>query len=193
MKRLRWAIRSIGGEAIIKKAHRILDRILVVRVHSTRRFIVKDHFQVNINSPYRSKVHINYVNDKFNEHFSRKVDDNVPAAELTVHTLTKDYQTFPLLEIPGSHVDTYLAHVWELISRQGNGQKGDLLTNSDPNAVGNANDNIFFILDDRGERLLVSVFWSAHHGGWMVNAYSAEQISRWVQPGWLAGCRVFSF
>lgn len=177
---LRRALRALGGEVIIAMACRLLQKPLTVRVHAVPKFVVKDWFKENNNSPGKAKVRINYVSNSFLGRFFSKVEENVPAAGLTIHTLTKTFTAEQLLEKFESLPAIHLAHIWELLTNQGRGQRGDLLVNRDPNATGYARDNICIVTDRYGFPAIVSIFWSAHYGGWLINVYSGyDGCVRW--------------
>lgn len=119
-----------------------------------------------------------YLGDTFKEKMLGKVEHDISATTLTAQALTRDSLDAPILAELGDRAEIFLAHVWDLLTKQANGESGILLTN------GYA--NIFYVRGTDGNLWAVSAHW--HAGcGWRVDAHSVERPS-----GWYAGGQVFS-
>jgi predicted metal-dependent peptidase len=97
--------------------------------------------------------------------------------ELRVSQLKKNSLDKPILAELGDKAETTLSAIWELLTKQPNGESGVLLTN------GYA--NIFYVRDAKGVLWAVGARWSS--GGWYVCASSVEGPG-----GWNEGSQVFS-
>lgn len=156
----------------------LLEVVCTVAVSAVERFAAADHFKVDTSDS--AVVKIGDMGDNFRANFLSKVEKNVPAAELVVRRLTKNALDKDIREELGSDCEeTTLAHLWEMLTRQSRGQKGNLLTN------GYA--NICYIKDAKGKLWAVDVRWDAYYDGWRVLASSVG-----VPHRWLAGFQVFS-
>ncbi|MEK7525572.1 MAG: hypothetical protein AAB561_00960 [Patescibacteria group bacterium] len=156
----------------------LLEVVCTVAVSAVEHFAAADHFKVDTGDT--TIVRIGYLGDNFRANLLSKVEKNVPAAELVVHRLTKNSLDKDIREELGADCEeTTLAHLWEMLTRQSRGQKGNLLTN------GYA--NICYIKDAKGKLWAVNVYWDADFGGWHVCAGSVEYPLRWI-----AGYQVFS-
>ena len=89
------------------------------------------------------EVSINTLNDHFKKHFLDLVEENVPAAELIGTTIRDNRLVTRFFQERGNRVMTTLAHIWELLTKQGQCQKGDLV-------IGQNTKNAFIVSDGNG-------------------------------------------
>lgn len=114
----------------------------------------------------------------FEANFLNKVEEPVEPDTLKVFRLKKDSLDAPIIAALGADHETKLAHLYDLLKKQKNGEKGTLLTN------GYA--NIFYIRDVNGILWAVRALWL--RGGWRVNADSvgASGLVAFGPPGVLS-------
>lgn len=153
--RFRRALRALGGEAIITMACRLLRKMLTVRVQAVPKFVVRDHFRAHsFTERFRGvEVNINSLDEHFKAHFLDVVEEDVPAAELMGVTLTDRHSVTEFFQRCGDRAETALAHIWELLAKQGQCQKGDLV-------VGQNTKNSFLVSDGDGTPWEIRI-WSA--------------------------------
>lgn len=154
---------------------KILQQVATRTISAVTKFVTADHFKVDTSKT--ATVKLGYLG--LSKELMDKVEENISAGEVAVHTLLKDSLDEPILKELGDRAETTLANLWELLTKQGHGRKGTLLTND--------NWNIFYIRDTNGKLWAVSAIWDARYGDWSVCACSVGSPSRW-----LAGRRVFS-
>ena len=155
------------------KGSDLLKQVATVAVRAVKKFSAQNTFGAT-----KPAIKLWYLGDNFKQYFLGKVEKNVPAVTLAAHQLTKASLDAPILAELGDRVETSLAHFWELLIKQANGETGILLTN------GYA--NIFYIKDANGTLWAVRARWYAGYG-WNVFARSVGYPLRW-----LAGSPVFS-
>lgn len=151
-------------EVVVKK---ILTLVTTVRIAAGGRFVVAEKFRIG----ETDGVKIAWLGDNFKTNFLDKIEENVKAAELKIHRLEQDLLDAPIIAELGDVAETTLADFWELLKKQGLGQKGGLLTN------GYA--NIAYIRDTNDELWAVRADWGAGSGGWSVEACSVTDPIRW--------------
>ena len=145
--------------------NKLLEPISTINVAGTSKFVARDHFKLG--EP--EGVKIGYLGDNFKSHFLKKVEENVPQAQLKSRKLKQSSLDPPIITALGDNHETYLAQLWELLKAQPKGESGTLLTN------GYA--NIFYIRDADNILWAVSVYWD--DDGWNVDAYSVDTPGRW--------------
>ena len=153
--------------------NKLLEPISTINVAGTSKFVARDHFKPG----EVEGVKIGYLSDNFKSHFLKKVEENVPEAQLKSFKLNKASFDPPIITALGDKHETYLAQLWELLKAQPKGESGTLLTN------GYA--NIFYIRDADNILWAVLVGWGV--GSWSVGADSIDR-----PYGWRGGNRVFS-
>ena len=107
------------------------------------------------------EVSINTLNDHFKKHFLDLVEENVPAAELIGTTIRDNRLVTRFFQERGNRVMTTLAHIWELLTKQGQCQKGDLV-------IGQNTKNAFIVSDGNGTLWEIRI-WPALHS-WNIEA-----------------------
>lgn len=155
---------------------RVLKLVAIVRVSGAKRFVARGAFGKD--NPAGIKF---WLGSNFTNIFLDKIEEDVPATELAIHTLSKASLDAPIRdELTPDREETFLAYLYELISRQPNGESsGKLLTD------GKA--NIFYIRDAKGNPWAVNAYWGSVYRGWGVDAYPVSD------PGeWSSGCQVVS-
>jgi len=156
----------------------LLRLVTTVVVPAIKKFVVADHFRIDTSSS--AKVKIGYLGDNFETQFLPKVEENVLAVELAIHTLTKGVLDKDIRkELGQDREETTLAHLYELLSKQPKGESGVLLTDGRV--------NIFYIKDANRNFWAAYAYWYAADGGWSVGAGSVGNPVEWDE-----GRRVFS-
>jgi hypothetical protein len=97
-----------------------------------------------------------------------------------VHRLERDSLDAPILTELGSHVETKLAHFFELLKTQSKGESDTLLTN------GYA--NIAYIKGNDGNFWAVRAYWYSGLGYWHVRANSVDYPYRWPAGSLVLSC-----
>ncbi len=173
MSRKMMAARSTTAPPVA--AANLLEPIGRVQLPAVEAFSAKACF-VTRNTP--DGVRLGCVGDNFTRVFllngSGHHEIDVPASERRIHRLRKSSRDEPIInELGGEQmVATYLAHMWEMMKRQGQGQEGDLLTNGYADT--------FYIRDSDGTLWAVGCHWYVEHWGWDVEAYSVTDPDEWL-------------
>lgn len=137
-------------------------RVSTVSVSATNQFIASDHIQ---------SANIGWMNDNFEHLFLNKVEENVPAAELKISRLIKASPDALVMTELGEKKKIALAHFFQLLEKQANGQSGPLLIN------GYA--NIAYVPDEEGNFWAVSAYWFSYYRYWNVHANSVDCPDEW--------------
>lgn len=138
-------------------------------VSATQSFKSADNFKVDTK---KAAVRIYYLGDNFKKHFGRKEEGASEAVDIKVHKLLEGSLDAPVITELADKCEIMLGQFFALLSKQGKGETGPLLTN------GYA--NIAYIRDDEGILWAVSAYWYSDRGGWYVVAYSVEHPGRWI-------------
>jgi len=162
-----------GVLTLVVKASDLLKLVVTVTASAVTGFSAKETFGAT-----KPAIRLWYLGDNFKNHFLGKVEENIQAEFLAIHTLTKDSLDAPILAQLGDRAETSLAHFWELLTKQANGEKGTLLTNGYT--------NIFYIKDANGTLWAVGAGWHA------VNGWNVSTDSVGNPYGWYAGPQVVS-
>lgn len=160
-------------EIVVKK---ILTLVATVKDVAVESFVALDKFREGKTT---DGVRVAWFGDNFKKNFLGKTEKSVAPTTLRIQKLEKNSPDAPILTDLGDTADTFLANLWELLKKQGSGQKGILLVN------GYA--NIFYIRDVHNELWAVHASWDAGNDGWYVGADSVTSPG-----GWDAGCQVVS-
>jgi len=181
---INWERKGLNLQSIIQAANQgklgqPLTDWLVSQGWVTVKFIAKEKFVINIGPD--ALVKISYLGDNFKKWFLNgegKVEDmnstNLVSLVLETAVMNKE-----IIAKIGDEVkaETSLTEIYDLITKQPNGEKGVLLNSGWA--------NIFYVRDQNGVLRMVHVFWSGD--GWFVSAGSVDYPHRWR-----AGSRVFS-
>lgn len=162
-----------GAVAQVKK---LLQFVTTTSVAAIESFKAEESFKVDTK---KAAVRIWYLGDNFKKHFGRKVEGASEAAEIKVHKLTESSLDAPIVAELADKCEITLGQFFALLSKQGKGESGPLLTNGWA--------NIAYIRDDEGILWAVSAYWYADRGGWRVEAFSVES-----PHGWSDGIQVLS-
>ncbi|MDO8495768.1 MAG: hypothetical protein Q7S32_04655 [bacterium] len=157
----------------LKKAVALLTHLSDTSLGSVKKFVAAENF-----TKRNTKVKFWDFGSNFEAHFLGKTERNVSAAVIAVHRLERASLDPEIMTELGEKRISTLAHFYQLIEAQGQGQAGTLLVN------GYA--NIAYIEDDNGVLWAVNADWSSGRG-WGVGAGSIGSPS-----GWGAGFRVVS-
>lgn len=150
-------------EVVVKAATKLLELVTTVETTGIKAFKAGGKFREGKTT---DGVKIAWLSDNFKENFLGKTEQNVAQAAFRIQKLKK-----ASLDELGDTAEIFLAQLWELLKKQGNGQRGDLLVS------GYA--NITYIRDSSGNLWAVCAHWRADHDGWHVNADSVTDPSLW--------------
>jgi hypothetical protein len=153
----------------------VLRLITTVSVLGAKKFVAADAFGPN--NPDGIKF---FLGENFKKNFLGKIEKNVEPAEIAVHRLEEGRRNPEIMAELGPEKRVIsLAHFYNLIKAQAQGQEGPLLVNDYA--------NIACIEDDQGTIWAVGGDWRSCGHGWGVGACSAGGPIEWV-----AGCQVLS-
>lgn len=156
----------------------LLELVTTVSIPSLSAFCADDYCKVDTSS--KAKISIAYLWPDFMRWFGGKTERPATEGELAVSTLTRNSLDAPILEEIGKEKrETTLSRFFHLLSLQGHGEAGVLLTNGWA--------NIFYIRDKSGTLRAVGARWYADDRGWRLGADSTDNPG-----GWREGRRVFS-
>lgn len=178
--RFKMMLKEPVGQDLVDNKNKLLQLIATVKLPATPKFVVADHFVVNISD--NSPVKIGFVNDNFKRWFYGLVEKKKGKTSLKQHHLLKDSVDGPILQElgGGNKAQSFLAEVLELMKLQPRGKSAFLLA-EDYRA------NIFYIKDKDGFTRAVDVYWDTFDRCWLVNA---DEVAG---PGsWGAGDQVFA-
>ena len=166
-----------GTTSMVLVMSKLLEGVTTVAANEHETFMATDFFREGGEIRF-------WFDDNFRKYFlsgKGKIEIGVPTTELRVHTLRRVSGDEPIIRDLGgeSVVETSLAYMAELISRQPQGQKGVLLTNGWA--------NIFYIRDSSDTLWTVDCCWSSGDRRWRVVACPIPH-----PYGWLGGDQVFS-
>lgn len=154
-----------GAVAQVKK---LLQFVTTTSVAAIESFKAADHFKVDTK---KAAARIYWLGDNFKKHFGRKVEGVCEAADIKTHELLKSSLDVPIITELADKCEIKLGQFFALLSEQGKGESGPLLTNGWA--------NIAYIRDDEGNLWAVGAVWSAGTGGWYVEAGSVGHPGRW--------------
>jgi hypothetical protein len=150
-----------------KQCKTLLREVTTVSVGSSEKFVAAEHFTNSSSAGIKF-----WLGDNFKTNFFGKIEENVPAAELNIHTLTKaSLHASIRAELGAEHEETKLTHLYELLKKQPKGESAALLTNGIA--------NIFYIRDTKGELWAVHAYWDVGNRDWYVYASSVAHPSEW--------------
>lgn len=151
---------------------KLLQFVTTVSVAALESFNATDHFKVDTK---KAAVRIAWIGDNFKQHFGHKVEGASKVAELKMSKLTRASLDAPIITELGDACEITLGQFFALLSKQGKGESGPLLTNGWA--------NIAYIRDDDGILWAVRARWRAGGGGWDVGANSVEYPDGWSDGG----------
>jgi len=157
-----------------KAVSSLLESIGTVAVPALPAFDVATRFhEMTEKERKTAEVPIGWMNDDAKRLAKGLVEPETPETTLRIHKLVRASVDGPILaELGGEETaETALAQMYELMKAQGQGQKGNLLTN------GNA--NIFYIRDANGTLWAVDCSWHSDNRCWHVHAYSVTNPNTW--------------
>ena len=166
------------GEVVKRESEKILGLVdaTIVTLALTKPFVVKDFFVVDTSET--AKVKISYLGDSFQTEFLSQVLGVRQAFSLSAwKKLTRSSPVKPMIAELGENHETDIGVVFDLMSRQPNGEKGVLLTNCYA--------NIFYCKDTAGVLRTVYARWAGD--GWCVYSDSVGDPNVWG-----GGTQVFS-
>ena len=151
---------------------KLLQFVTTTSVAAIESFTAADNFKVDTK---KAATRIYYLGDSFKKHFGRKEEGASEAAEIKIHKLLEGSLDAPIITELGPTCEITLGQFFALLSKQGKGESGPLLTNGWA--------NIAYIRDDEDILWAVSARWLQGGGGWYVDADSIECPRRWRAVG----------
>jgi hypothetical protein len=144
------------------------DRTIVVSV-STKPFVARDHFVVNISQ--NAPIIISSIGGNFRRWFLNKIEEPFATNVLRGSKLCKASKDGPIIAELGGEKEalTTLTEIFGCMELQAGGKRKPLLTN------GYA--NIFYVRDADNMLRVVCILW--RNGGWSVNAWAIDASSKW--------------
>ncbi len=125
-----------------------------------------------------------WFGSNFQRVFGSLEETDIPATTLKFHRLKNGSVDGPILEDLGGakQIKAFVAYIFSLCCRQGQGQEGVLLTN------GYA--NIFYIPDpnDPETYWAVSCSWNSSYGRWYVGADPVTYLDKWRAGRQVVSC-----
>lgn len=162
-------ILSETAKVVVEKVKEVLLQLVatVSVAARTTKFVVAKELSVGDHDGLK----IAHWSDNFKELFGDRVEEPTAGSELIILRLTRyAYDTEIVADLGGdAKAGTTLSEFKVLLAKQGNGQKGNLLTN------GYA--NIAYIRDVNNVLRVVCGHWDG--GGWRLDAGSIDDPSRW--------------
>ncbi|MFA6495353.1 MAG: hypothetical protein WCV87_03295 [Candidatus Paceibacterota bacterium] len=158
-------------------ADSLLELVGTVTVPTSEKFVVVDHFKVDISA--NAEVKIGYLSDCFKSLFFGKIEEPSGITKLRCQRLRRNSLDKLILDELGDTAEMTLSGVWELLKLQPNGENGVLFASG--------RTNIFYVCDVNGELKVVSMHREVSEGCWYV-------FASWIegQSGCHAGNQVFS-
>ncbi|OGC87672.1 hypothetical protein A3D70_01180 [Candidatus Adlerbacteria bacterium RIFCSPHIGHO2_02_FULL_54_18] len=147
---------------------KLLQFVTTTSVAAIESFTAADNFKVDTK---KAATRIYYLGDSFKKHFGRKEEGASEATKIKVHKLLEGSLDAPIITELADKCEITLGQFFALLSKQGKGESGPLLTNGWA--------NIAYIRDDEGNLWAVYAHWSAGRSGWNVEASSVEYPSGW--------------
>lgn len=153
----------------------ILGEIIktVVIPATIKKFVVKDHFKVDVSR--RAKVKISCLGDYFKSWFMEKREEPHVGSTVYGRRINKSSVDDPLIsELGGQEkAETSMFEIYAMMECQPNGEAGDLLNNGCA--------NIFYVRDVNSALRVVAVDWDGN--GWYVDALLVEFPVEWDEGG----------
>lgn len=145
-----------------------LTRLIgTVAVGGMQRFVAAQNFRES--TARDAPVKIVWLGRNFRRHFLRKIEEHVRPTEIGIHRLRRSARDGAIIADIGERHETRLAHLWRLLMRQPNGERGPLATNAVP--------NVFYIRDTGGALWAVDAVWSG--AGWEIGASAIDDPRPW--------------
>lgn len=166
-------MRLLAGELNVVPAKpsdpkKLLELVTTTSVAAIESFKSAESFKVDTK---KAATRIYYLGDNFKKHFGRKEEGASEATEIKVHKLTESSLDAPIITELGQTCEITLGQFFALLSKQGKGESGPLLTNGWA--------NIAYIRDDEGNLWAVGASWDSVDGGWDIEAGSVEAPNEW--------------
>lgn len=147
---------------------KLLELVTTTSVAAIDNFKATDHFKVDTK---KAAVRIYYLGDYFKKHFGRKTEGASEAVDIKVHKLLEGSLDAQIITELAEKCEITLGQFFALLSKQGKGEPGPLLTNGWA--------NISYIKDATGILWAVGASWNAGCGGWGVEVFSVGCPLRW--------------
>jgi len=132
-------------------------------------FVVAEYFKTDTSK--KAKLKIMALGNDFREQFLGKVEENIPARTLIVTELQEHCRSQDILALLGERAETALAHIFELLCDQRNGETGAL------NVDGRV--NVVYARDTTGTLRDMSLTWFNQPRGWRIESFSIDPPHGW--------------
>ncbi len=170
------AVKGCGKDEVSYQ-NKLLEFMTTIHVAATERFKASEHFKESNNR--RMVVQVQLLRGSFRRHFLGKIERASEAADIKVHKLLQLSNHILIVAEPIYKCEITLGQFFSVLSPQGNGEAGPLLTNGAA--------NIACIRDVEGTLWAVCANWNSNYGGWEIGSHSV------VNPqGWQAGLQLLS-
>ena len=164
-----WGTALFAGEGsgnLAEVAPETMKLYTTVNIPSANQFVAKDHFKVGAGG-----VKIIWIGPNFQSAFLEAegwTGKNLTKGANRIWRLWRDLTDKDILGKLGTKAETTLDRVWELLEIQGNGCKGNLLIDGQP--------NIFYVRV--GKDALYAVSCCSSRGGWTIEANPVTNLSK---------------
>lgn len=160
------AIRRVNsGEWVVKFAE-LLKQVATVTVGGVERFCAKDHLEA---------ANIGWTDTDFERFFLDKVEENVGTGVLAIHRLERQSPDALIMTELGDRAEIQLAHFFELLEAQSEGEEGPLLVDG--------RSNYAHIRGTDGNVRAVYTYWSAIRRYWNLRARQGGDYSNRLSGG----------
>lgn len=160
---LTLVLKVIKGEADIITT--LMKTVGTFHVPAVKKFVPKDVFR---EYSYSDGVRISTM--CLRDNFLDKIEENVPYMDLNINEMMFWSHWDHIVHELEPYVETTLAHIFEMLKAQGEGQPGHLLTTDRGHGT-----NLFFVRDSKGELNFIDVLWD-------------DGIGPYAHRGWRIGC-----
>jgi len=164
------------GENVENNQGKLLKFMTTVHVAAIEKFRPTDHFREGSKS---AVVNVQLLRGSFRRHFLGKIEGASPAADIKIHKLLRLTNHALIVSEPDSQCVITLGQFFSVLSPQGRGEVGPLLTNGAA--------NIACIRDVEGTLWAVCANWNSTYGGWEIGSHSVAS-----PMGWQAGLQILS-
>ena len=148
-----------------------LKLVSTVTVAGAERFCTKDS---------RKVANVGWTGSNFYKVFLQKVEENVGAAKVAIHSLEEPSSGTQIISELGDHAEIKLANFFSLLENQSKGGGGTLLTNKCA--------NIAFIRGDDSSLYMVLARWFYFPGCWFLGAMLVDDPHRWDEKALVLSC-----
>ncbi len=147
---------------------KLLELVTTTSVAGVEGFKAADYFTVDTK---KAAVRIAWIGHNFSTNFLGLFEGICDASDIKAHKLLEHSLDTPIITVLAEKCEIKLGQFFALLSKQGKGEVGPLLTSGYANIV--------YIRDVNGILWAVYARWGSDGGGWGVEANSIEDPRRW--------------